>query len=246
LLQQRNYAALVRDARLAPERGSYTLAAQALAQCIRIKSRGDFSAQLSSLMRSTKPDALKQKQVAALRALYAPCDELGSVEQMGAEAASLQTEAEAAHDALAMLTRAQRDLGDSTLPQAKRQEVLASLLALDDVRAYQAATSALTTAGATFEGAEIPEEDLAAYRTAFNLAVCGRVGQCGGPDTTVSHADCLLHGQCDYLDAWGAYEAATPPYIMQAVPRYYARIQNDLAQNNFAAFGVAPAPRRYR
>lgn len=237
---KRDYQWLVINARTSPASGSYAYAIKALSECMGIRKNGSREAQTTALEQSIpRNDPTRESRLRAFRELFEPCQALGDLEQMRAEQIRLDAEIRQAGDVLEVLAAESMRLADRKLPKEPRQRRVAELMALDDGVAFSRLLTPLTARGATFEGVELTSStDQGAYRTAWALALCANYGVCDGPDSTQGHKDCLLHGECRYLSAWEKTQQMGMPMLGGTMSDFYARIQRNLGERNFGAFGV--------
>jgi hypothetical protein len=229
---------LLANARNAPQNGSYTFALAALRPCERLQSQGPIESQREKLKSIPEP-GLRAAKMGALEFFEKRCAELAGV-QLRDELITLRNELPASGDAVyKMQQKALTELGNERLELQRRDELLRSLLALDDPAAVAVLTGAIARPGAKFEGKEIGSGmDAAAYQAAWALVACADYGDCGGPDSVEAHEACLYANNCDYMDRWRRVESALPAPMYDRVRDYYDRIRGNLARGNYGAFGL--------
>jgi hypothetical protein len=237
---QGDYAWIVANARSDPKSGSYALAMRAISQCTQARFRGTLDEQRKRLLAEGGPNA--ELKVQALEKLNAPCAVFTDIEALQAEYRKLGAERATFGDAINVTIADGATLRDGKLEVDLRNSRARQLLELDDAVAANEVQAALTLPGGTLDGIRVPDQDLRAYRGAWQLTMCSYYGDCQGPDNTQSQWNCLLSSRCDYQPTWW-FVAQLSDQESTKVADYYRKIEDRLQRREFGAFGVgSPNP----
>lgn len=239
-VRQGDYLWIVRNARAFPEAGSYAYAIRVLGACAELLIHGKEQDQLQRLDRALPADdPLRKVRQDAIRAVFKPCDGLGSFEQMNTARRSLDAEIRKANDAYEQMSDdATNRLANLDVPKDERQQRLGELLAQEDASTASALKAVLAADGSSFEGDRLSALERIPYRMAWEMVICDLYGACGGRTSWRAHFECALHGQCDYWDTFQRVTLIVPIYMGAPTASYYRRIKDNLLRRNYEAFGL--------